>query len=60
MVDGWREQEREGKRGRWIDHKQRGIDCCVIAKPVISWPYAVKKSSYIESVRGRVSGRKKG
>lgn len=60
MVDGWRVQEREGKRGRWIDHKRRGIDCCVMAEPVISWPHAVKKSSYTESVRKRVRDREKG
>lgn len=55
-MDGGSEQARVGqgrvrKRGRWIDHKQRGTDCCVMAKSGLNLQYLKRAHNTVLDAR---------
>lgn len=53
---GW---GRERKRGRWIDHKQRGTDCCVMAKSGLNLQY-LKRTHNACKIQGKHIGSRTG
>lgn len=62
-MDG-RQRERagsgeRGERGRWIDHKQRRTDCCVLATSRKNWSYRVYCGVVIPENKNQTIKKKK-
>lgn len=48
-------QGREGKRGRWIDYKQRGTDCGVMAKSGLNQKYQKRAHNTVLDCKENIS-----